>query len=444
MKIVVVSLLIIGSFSLKAQSVWDVDECMRYAVENSLEARKQELLSDDAKSNLTEATLAFLPSLHASSGVSASFGRSVDPETNSYINTSFLGNNIGVNSGVTIFDGLRNLNGFRVAKVSKLREEMVSQQVDNQIAIQTMSAYYKVVFAYGMLSIARDELKDSKKNHQKIEVQYEIGLSNIGDLTQLESQVSQGEYTVINLEGVYDKALVELKNQMYYPLSSDLDLDYLAGELVALLRAEEDAAAVFATAMEVLPDYKISQANVAVAKYNLSSSRARLFPSLSANGSISTGYNTALGGVSGNQPSYKTQFKDKMGQSIGVSISVPLFSGLSRQKNIQRSRNAYKRAQIDSQVKRREIEKMVIEALIDLQSYEKQCDRSLKNVEANTISYKTTQMKFDEGLSTVVDLQVVQTNLSKAKVEQINAYLNYLMQSRVVGFYKGEQLVTYK
>ena len=438
---IVIAIALLSSVSLWAQPIWSVDDCMRYAVKNSPSAKKQELLNDDAKKNLTEATLSFLPTIGASTGVSASFGRSINPETNNYINTSYLGNSFGVSASISIFDGLRTLNGYRIAKVSKLREELATQQVDNQIATQTMATYYKAIFCYGALSIGREELKDSQKNYEKKKTEYEIGLANISDLSQLESKVSQSEYNVIYLEGTYKKSLIELKNEMYYPLKENLPIDTLGNAPAGIMGAKENTNTIIVSAMDVLPDYKISVANLKVAKYNVSTSKAMLFPSIGASGGISTGYSTVLEGIDTGQPGYATQLRDKMGQSVGISLSLPIFGGLSRQKNIQRQRNAYKRARIDSEQKLRDIERLVIEAVIDLESYEKQCNQSIQNVKSNNISYKTTKMKFNEGLSSVIDLQTTQTNLSRAKVDQLNAFLNYLMQRRIVDFYKGEPLI---
>jgi len=122
-------------------------------------------------------------------------------------------------------------------------------------------------------------------------------------------------------------------------------------------------------------------------------------------------------------------------------MNIPLWGGLSRRKEIQRKKNHYHRVRIEKDEKTREIEKLVFEALIDLDSFEKQCQQSVVNVKANKLSYRTTEAKFKEGLATVIDMQTTQTNLSRAKIGQLEAFLNYLMQRRVVDYYKGLPLI---
>ena len=419
----IITLIILGSLSwstLFAQQIWKLDDCMRYAVENSSLSKKQALTEDNAKKTLTERTLGFLPSISASTSVNANFGRSIDPETNAYASMSNFGQNYGASGYIDIFNGLQVVNGYKIAKYSKLREQMSTDQIDNQIASSTMSAYYRAIFAFGTLEIARQELLEYKKNYQKKEIEYEVGLANISDLAQLESSVSQGEYNVISLDGLYQKSLLELKNQMFYPLDEKLAIDTISNSVINVNNSNE---------------------NERISQLELSTEKALLFPKISASGGISTGYSKILEGSEAKQASYSDQMKNKLGEYVGISVSVPIFNGLTQQKRIQRAKNDYKKAQIESEEKYKEIQRLVIESVIDLESFEKQCNQSISNIKSNTLSFKTVEAKFNEGLVSVVDLQATQTNLSRAKIDQLKAFLNYLMQRRLVDYYKGQPLI---
>lgn len=424
--------------NLISQTVWSVDDCMSYAMENNTQIKKQTINESEAKSSLTESKLAFLPSVSASTGLNFNFGNSIDPVTNAYKSTSNMSNSYGIYGGLNLFNGLQTLNGYRIAKVSKLREELVAEQIRNQVATQTMSAYYRAIFAYGAFKIAKEELSESRKMFKRKSVEYEIGLANISDLALLKSRVSQGEYNITNLEGIYRKSLVELKNQMYYPLGQELAIDTFAIVHTTVTDVDENFSEIYAIALEELPDFKITEAEERIAKLSWSTSKALLFPSLSLSGGVNTGYTKFSEGTNDR---FGDQFENRMGEYVGVSMNIPLWGGLSRVKNMQRKKFEYNRIQIVKDEKAREIESLVFEALIDLDSYEKQCNLSETNVKANTLSYRTTEVKFNEGLSTVVDVQTVQTNLTIAKMDLLKAFLNYLMQRRIVDYYKGEPLI---
>ncbi len=442
-KTILLSIILLSVMATSAKSpepLWGVDDCIRYAVDNNLELKKQFINELNAKDELTVRSLSFLPSISANSSITGNFGRSIDPETNTYQSVSNMGNNYGISGSMSIFDGLRVLNGFKIAKASKLRQEFQTKQVENQVALTTMSAYYRAIFAHGAYKIATQELGESRKLYQKKKVEHEVGLANISDLAQLESRVSQGEYNLTNLEGIYRKAVVELKNQINFPLNSSLQIDTMSRVEYITEQSNEDFEAVVAIAETVLPEFEIMSAQERIAKLNLSSARANLFPSLSLSGGISTGYSQSLGGEGGH-PSYASQMKNKMGEYVGVSLNIPIFGALSRQKNIKRQKNEFERIKIESMEQNKEIQKFIYEAIIDLESNEKQCTQSVANVNANTLSYNSTEAKFNEGLSSVVDVQTVQTNLSRAKMDYLKAFLNYKMQRRIVDYYKGISLI---
>ena len=442
-KLILLPLIFICTLSLKAHSeepLWSVDDCIRYAVANNLQLKKQFINELDSKDELTVKSLSFLPSISANTSVSGNFGRSIDPETNTYQSTSNMGNSYGISGSVALFDGLRVLNGFKIAKASKIRQEYQTQQIENQVAISTMSVYYRAIFAHGAYRIAGQELSEVKQLYIKKKVEYEIGLANISDLAQLESRVSQGEFNLTNLEGVYRKTMVELKNKINYPLKSTLQIDTLTTVENMTMQSNEDFEIVYELAENTLPEFKMFDADKRIAKLNLSKARASLFPSLSLNGGVSTGYSQVLGG-DGMHPSFADQMKNKLGEYVSVQLNVPLFGALSRQKQIKRMKNEIERTKIETQEQKQELEKMIYEAIIDLESNEKQCVQAVSNIKSNTLSYKATAAKFEEGLSSVVDVQTVQTNLSRAKIDYLKSHLNYKMQRRIVDYYKGISLI---
>ena len=66
----------------------DLKECVDYAMEHSYKMMIQRLANDDRRLDERDAYLSFLPSISASIGGQASFGRNIDPETNTRKQTS--------------------------------------------------------------------------------------------------------------------------------------------------------------------------------------------------------------------------------------------------------------------------------------------------------------------------------------------------------------------
>ena len=70
----------------------DVDRCMNYAVQHNRTVRQRELEADNARLDRMKAIGSFLPGVTAGTSVQYNFGRSVDPETNTYNTLSTFNN----------------------------------------------------------------------------------------------------------------------------------------------------------------------------------------------------------------------------------------------------------------------------------------------------------------------------------------------------------------
>lgn len=98
---------------------WTLDECIRYAVENSIDVKKQTLSTDKSRIDLADGKWAFVPSLSFSTDYTLSTGRVLDPTTYQFVETSLTGNNSSsFSSGIVLFEGGRKTRVLDRAKRS--------------------------------------------------------------------------------------------------------------------------------------------------------------------------------------------------------------------------------------------------------------------------------------------------------------------------------------
>lgn len=110
------------------EKLWTLDECMRYAVENSPSVKKQVYTSDTYKAERNAAVASFFPAASAKVGAQYSFGRSIDPATNTYENTSTFNNNYGLDASIPIFTGGQLINQWLMANPIAVWELMTSRK----------------------------------------------------------------------------------------------------------------------------------------------------------------------------------------------------------------------------------------------------------------------------------------------------------------------------
>ena len=98
-----------------------LDACMRYAVEHSPAVRRQDYANRNYRQDYIASVAALVPSVNGAVSASTSFGRSVDPETNTYTDVSNFDNSYSASGQMPLFAGLTGINTVRATKVMRLQ-----------------------------------------------------------------------------------------------------------------------------------------------------------------------------------------------------------------------------------------------------------------------------------------------------------------------------------
>ena len=135
---------------------------MEYAISNSTKIRIQQAAIGDAQIDRRDAALAlFTPQINAQTVAYYNFGRNIDPETNTYIQTTSFHNSYGVSAGYDLFDGFKAVNNWKISKTGLLIAQSQEKQVEADICLAVMEAYYNVVYYKRLTDVERSRRCDS-------------------------------------------------------------------------------------------------------------------------------------------------------------------------------------------------------------------------------------------------------------------------------------------
>ena len=90
-----------------AQEKWDLERCVLFAIENSIEVTQAGYGLKTAQINTKQSEHQRYPSLSFGSNLNLNFGRTIDPTTDAFITSSFLSNGYSLNAGIMVFGGGR-------------------------------------------------------------------------------------------------------------------------------------------------------------------------------------------------------------------------------------------------------------------------------------------------------------------------------------------------
>ena len=429
-----------AGLALRAQApegeVMTLRDCMEYAISNSTKVRIQEAASGDAALSRRDAALAlFTPQISAQTYAYYNFGRSIDPKTNTYFNTTSFHNNYGVSAGYDLFDGFKAVNNYKISRTGLLIAESQEKQVEADICLAVMEAYYNVVYYKRLSDVYEEQVQTAERSLVKAKRQEELGQKGHADVIEMEADLADRRYDLINTTNMYEREKMTLSDLMFWPLDEELVID------TSMPRWQEDPVSensVVDFALEHNPAVVIASYEELNARRELSTAKWQTLPSVGLYAGWSTSYYTYQG--SQTDP-FSNQFRNNGGEYVEVSVSIPIFNRLSRHSAISRKRNALTKASAQLDQKRRDVESEVRRALQDMDGSAAAYAQAQRKAEVQSEAYSLNLKKLEQGLISPLEFQKASDNFLKAQADQMNSLFQYLIKQAVVRYYNGTEYV---
>src|SRR5688572_2655063 len=167
--IVVVAMMFTG-LTLKAQSgqVWSLRQAVETGIKNSLLVNQRDLQAQREDVNFRLAKGDMLPTLNGNINHSLQIGRNPGAD-NTYSNTTFTVANWGLNSDVTLFNGLRLWNRLRSSQYAYEAGKLEWQQQKDNLTLDIILAYLQILTNQDQLSLARVQTAQVQEQVNRLE-----------------------------------------------------------------------------------------------------------------------------------------------------------------------------------------------------------------------------------------------------------------------------------
>lgn len=423
-----------------AQDIMTLHDCMVYAVENSVKIKLSEMDVDDARIERRDAILnVFTPEVAAGTYAYSNFGRSVDPETNTYVSTTSFNNGYSISGSITLFNGFSAVNNMKISRTALKMGIQKEKIAKDEICLAVMEAYYNAVYLNRLSEIIENQVETSRKSLALARKQEELGQKGYADVIEMEAELATREYDLISSRNKLSDALSVLKDLMFWPTDKELTIDISMTENAAVttLHPENETENVIETALETLPSIAVARGAMQNAELDLRSARWRFSPQISVNAGWSTNYYTYPGRNDHVSLPFHTQFSNNGGEYIQLSLTFPIFSRLSAFSNLRKKRNESRRAALLYEQKTREIEAEVTRAVRDRDGAAAAFLQADKRAELHEETYHLNLKKFNQGLISPIEFQKASDNWLDAKAARLDALLKYYIRKSVVNYYNG-------
>jgi len=284
--IVFVSFLI--SMSTFSQKKWTLEECVDHAIENNITVQQSLLNLELAKINVKNTKGNFLPNLNASTSQIFNFGSFLGND-GSRISMDTRGNTLSANSSTTLFNGFRNLNTYKQAKLGVERSQLNLEKIQNDISLFVVNGYLNVLFAKENLDVAKTQAEISKTQVEAATQRYETGITAKGDLLNAKSTAASDQQNVVSQENILSIALLNLAQSLQIP-SKDFDILNIEIDNPSGVLLFDNSEVVYQKALSTQPQIKNAELGIIDAEYNIEIAKSFLKPSINFSFGANTSY----------------------------------------------------------------------------------------------------------------------------------------------------------
>ena len=420
-----------------AHGVMSLRDCMEYAVSNSTQVRIQQAKNDDARLDRRDAILgAFTPQVEGGSYGYYRWGRSIDPETNTYVTTTSLNQGFSVSAGFTVFNGFSAINNLKIAKTSVSMGLTQEQQERDKVCLATIEAYFNVLYYTQLADILAEQVENARQAAALAERQEELGSKGHADVVQMKADLADREYELTTARNSRDNALTTLEDVMFWPSDERLviDTELTALSLPPTASTTED---IVANALTSMPSVIVAKGTMNNALLSLRTAKWQFLPTVGLYGGWSTSYYTYPGQAGYTPTPYWHQFKNNGGEYVQLSLNIPIYDRLQKHSSLARKRNAYMRSSMEYDKSLRDVESEVRRAVQDRDGAEAALLQAERRAEVYDEAFRLNARKFEQGLISSIEYNTASAGYLKAKAERLNAELQYQLKRRIVEYYNG-------
>lgn len=450
--------------------VWSLQRCVSFAVEHNISVRQDSLTARLARYTLLQSQLSQLPTVSANGNLGRSYGRSINPTTNQFIDADYNALTVSGNGNLLLWGWGMVRNTIAKNRYALLASLADLDQMKDDISLNVANGYLAALLAQEQINISRNQVGLSQAQLDQTRAFAEAGRLPELNVAQLESQLASDSATLINAIANYNSSILDLKSLLNLDFSEPLTIQVPGIEVseqlaVSAMQPEE----IYRKARTHFGGIKSSELKVQSAQKSLAASKSALYPQLSVGYQAGTNWadnflsyqptDQLIGlapiGITGHsldtvyQPVYKTltpvipfnnQFSNNFRQMIFVGVNVPIFNGWSSQYAIRQARISLAQQELSQYntelTLKQNVYKAHNNALNSIQKYY----AARRADEAARRALDFARKRYELGLTSTVDLLVTENQAFTTEANLVSAKYDLIFKLKVIDYYLGKEL----
>ena len=427
--------------SARAQhQLWTFQQCLDTALQRNISINESRANNELNRINLDQSKASLYPYLSASGRDGVGLGRSLNPLTNQYVEKTTSSTTFGISAGVTLFNGFQLTKTILQNKMNLDASKTDIDNVRNQVILNITTAYLQVLLDYELLDAAKSQVNATAAQVDQTEKQVKIGTVPESNLFTMRSQLATDNLSLVNAQSTLELAKVTLEQIMELPIIDSFDLkvpDFVEPALMMNKTNQE----IYSKALTVQPQIAGASIRTNSALLGIKITEGARYPTLSLSSATSSNYVvSSRNGVAATVPQaspFFPQLWNNLGESIGLNLSIPIYSNRTIKSNIERAKVNAMLAQLNEKDLKLQLRTTIEQSYTDLKNSIKKYEATKDQIAAAELAYKNMEKKYKVGMATAIDYLIEKNAFYQAQSNGIQSKYDYIFKSKILDFYQG-------
>lgn len=280
-----------------------------------------------------------------------------------------------------------------------------------QILINTKIGFYNALLAKNIYELNRDSEESARENYDETRQRFDSGVASEFELLQSEVRWRNAIPSAISAKKEYEFALNNLKSMISLPIKEEISLK---GSLEELPDMPSDI--YLEEVLNHRSDFQAMLLEGSMRDKNIAIEFANHYPTLKGRFSYL---------FSAQSDAFKVE-NDFDNYVLGLTLSIPIYSGGNTSALVQKARIEYNQAELRIAQTRDRIEMDLNNVVLNIREAKERIVAADMNVSAAQRTYDIAEARLNNGMATQLELKDSRIFLDQAKINYLTARFDYL------------------
>ncbi|MDX2073726.1 MAG: TolC family protein [Alphaproteobacteria bacterium] len=299
---------------------------------------------------------------------------------------------LSASAGMVLYDFGRREATLDIAERTLVAAGLSYDSTLQGFIASSLQGYFQVLTAQNSLKIAEETLELAKATLDASQIRYELGLVPLSDSLQAQTNYTQSELNLQQADNTLALARASLAQLMGFAPLTDLTVDELSDATLLVAPFDKELPALIEKAKAQRVDLQSRRLQLENAKDSLENTKRRALPTISANAGSSFSDWDVL-----NNDNLRTD-------SIGVSVTVPIFTGFSNIFSERSQRKQLEAQELQLTQSERNVEQDVLRSWQNYSTARKSFETSKASLSVARQLKDVTLGRYKEGLGSILDV----------------------------------------